>query len=275
MEHQPASAEPDAAVITHGLTRRYGESVAVDHVNLVVPHGAVFGLLGPNGAGKTTAIKMLITLLAPSSGTATIAGCDIRMESAQVRQLVGYVPQLLSADSSLTAEENLLVFARLYRIPRPERKARIDEALSSVGLKDAAHRLVRNFSGGMVRKLEIVQSMLHRPPVLFLDEPTLGLDPAARRGIWQELHDLISRGGTTLFITTHDMEEADALCDRVAIMHQGRVVTEGTPEELKAKVGHNASLDDVFIFYSGGPGAAEQGGMRDVARTRRTARRLG
>ncbi|HEX5598855.1 MAG TPA: ATP-binding cassette domain-containing protein [Micromonosporaceae bacterium] len=275
MRHTRDDPAPDAAIVTRALTRRYGESVAVDQVDLVVPHGTVFGLLGPNGAGKTTTIKMLITLLAPSSGTATIAGCDIRTESAQVRQLVGYVPQLVSADRSLTAEENLLVFARIYHIPRTERRARIDAALTSVGLKDAAHRLVRDFSGGMVRKLEIVQSILHRPPVLFLDEPTLGLDPAARRGIWQELHDLISHGGTTLFITTHDMEEADALCDRVAIMYQGRVVAEGTPEELKAKVGPNASLDDVFISYSGGVGAAEQGGMRDVARTRRAARRLG
>jgi ABC-2 type transport system ATP-binding protein len=264
-----------AAVVTWGLTRRFDDLVAVDHLDLAVPHGTVFGLLGRNGAGKTTTIKMLITLLAPSEGTASIVGCDIRTQPAQVRRLVGYVPQLLSADGSLTAAENLMVFARLYHIPRAQRRGRIDAALAFMGLQESAHKLVRTFSGGMVRRLEIVQSMLHRPPVLFLDEPTIGLDPAARRGIWEELRDLIAQEGTTLFITTHDMEEADALCDVVAIMRNGRVVAMGTPDELKAGVGPHATLDDVFILYSGEAGAAEERGLREVARTRRTARRLG
>lgn len=247
----------------------------VDQVDLVVPHGVVFGLLGPNGAGKTTMIKMLITLLAPTSGTATIAGCDVQADPARVRRLVGYVPQLLSADGALTAEENLLVFARLYHISPAQRRTRIQEALASVGLTESAKKLVRDYSGGMVRRLEIVQSMLHRPPVLFLDEPTLGLDPAARRDIWTELRDVNTKEATTLFLTTHDMEEADALCHRVAIMHRGRVVAQGSPDELKARVGPEASLDDVFIAYSGQAREAQEGGLRDAARARRTARRLG
>lgn len=270
---QPTSA--DAAVLTRGLTRRFGDLTAVDQLDMVVPRGSVFGLLGRNGAGKTTTIKMLITLLTPSEGTAAIGGCDIRTQPARVRRLVGYVPQLLSADGALTAEENLHVFARLYHIPRAQRRARIDAALASVGLADSADRLVRDFSGGMIRRLEIVQSMLHRPVVLFLDEPTIGLDPAARRDIWQQLRDLSTREGTTLFLTTHDMEEADTLCDQVAIMHRGRVVAQGTPRELKAGVGPDASLDDVFILHTGDAGEAEERGIRDVARTRRTARRLG
>ncbi|SBT42983.1 ABC-2 type transport system ATP-binding protein [Micromonospora narathiwatensis] len=266
---------PEDVVAISGLTRRFGQATVVDHVDLVVPRGVAFGLLGPNGAGKTTMIKMLITLLAPSDGTATIAGCDIRTQPARVRRLVGYVPQLLSADGSLTAEENLLVFARLYHLPRSQRRARIDEALASVGLEGSARELVRNFSGGMVRRLEIVQSMLHRPPVLFLDEPTIGLDPAARRDVWEELRGVTAREDTTLFITTHDMEEAEQLCDQVAIMSQGRLVAHGSPDELKAQVGPDASLDDVFIAMSGGADSAAKGGFRDVARGRRTARRLG
>jgi ABC-2 type transport system ATP-binding protein len=262
-------------VVIQGLTRRFGAAVAVDQVDLVVPQGAVFGLLGPNGAGKTTMIKMLITLLAPSDGTATIAGWDVRTRPAQVRRLVGYVPQLLSADGSLTAEENLLVFARLYHIPRAQRRARIADALASVGLAESATKLVRDFSGGMVRRLEIIQSMLHRPPVLFLDEPTIGLDPAARRDIWAELRQVNTRERTTLFITTHDMEEADALCHQVAIMQRGRVVAQGTPGDLKARVGADATLDDVFIRYTGGTHGVEEGGFRAADRTRRTARRLG
>ncbi|MFF5229482.1 ABC transporter ATP-binding protein [Dactylosporangium sp. NPDC000521] len=260
---------------TRGLTRRFGDLLAVDHLDLLVPQGTVFGLLGRNGAGKTTTIKMLTTLLAPTEGTARIAGFDIGTQPASVRRVVGYVPQLLSADGALTASENLLVFARLYHIPRARRRARIDAALASVGLQDATHKLVRDFSGGMIRRLEIVQSMLHRPAVLFLDEPTIGLDPVARHGIWKQLHDLIAQEGTTLFLTTHDMEEADALCNQVAIMHHGTMVTHGTPDDLKARLGPHANLDDVFVAYSAATEETDEGALRDVERTRRTARRLG
>ena len=182
------SGEP--VVVTDGLTRRFRELVAVDHLDLAVPHGSVFGLLGRNGAGKTTTIKMLITLLAPSEGTAFVSGFDVRAEASKVRRVIGYVPQLLSADGSLSAWENLAVFARLYHIPHSQRRARIEHALSFGGLEEVGHKLVRNFSGGMVRRLEIAQSMLHRPAVLFLDEPTIGLDPVARRGVWEELRTL-------------------------------------------------------------------------------------
>jgi ABC-2 type transport system ATP-binding protein len=167
---------------TRDLTRRFGDLVAVDAINLQVEHAQTFGLLGSNGAGKTTAIKMLTTLLPPSSGTATVAGFDIRREAPKVRRVIGYVPQMLSADGSLTGYENLLIFAKLYDIPRREREGRIRDALAFMGLQDARGRLVREYSGGMIRRLEMAQSMLHRPPVLFLDEPTIGLDPIAREG---------------------------------------------------------------------------------------------
>ena len=234
----------------------------------------MFGLLGRNGAGKTTTTKMLITILEPSEGTAVGAGCDIRAEPARVRRVIGYVPQLLSADGSLTAWENLIVFARLYHVPRSKRRGRVSDALTFMGLDQAAHTLVRDFSGGMIRRLEIAQSMLHRPAVLFLDEPTVGLDPAARRAVWDELRHLIQREGTTLVLTTHDMEEADELCDRVAIMDRGRIVLGGAPIELKARLGPDAPLDDVFIA-SCGEQTEMEGGFRDVARTRRTISRLG
>jgi ABC-2 type transport system ATP-binding protein len=263
-------------VMTEGLTRRFGEFTAVDHVDLKVAHGAAFGLLGRNGAGKTTTIKMLNTLLEPSEGRAVVAGFDIVREPARVRQVIGYVPQMLSADGSLTAWENLAVFSRLYSIPRKERKQRMERALSFMGLDQVAHKLVREFSGGMVRRLEVAQSMLHRPAVLFLDEPTIGLDPAARRMVWDDLRRLVAQEGATLVLTTHDMEEAEALCDDIAIMRKGRIVAEGTSASLKKAVGPDATLDDAFIAFSGEPAEEEsEGGFRDVARTRRTARRLG
>jgi ABC-2 type transport system ATP-binding protein len=267
---------PDAepVVVTEGLTRRFGDLVAVNGLDLEVRRGSVFGLLGRNGAGKSTTIEMLITLLAPSQGTARVAGYDIRSQAAMVRRVIGYVPQMVSADGSLTAWENLLVFCRLYHVPRTQRRARIEHALTFMGLESAAHKLVREFSGGMVRRLEIVQSMLHRPAVLFLDEPTIGLDPAARRGVWAEVRSLIAAEGTTLVLTTHDMEEARELCDEIAIMHLGRVVAVGSPDSITASVGTGATLDDAFIAYTGDVGETE-GGLRDVARTRRTASRLG
>jgi ABC-2 type transport system ATP-binding protein len=168
------------------------------------------------------------------------------------------------------------VFSRLYRIPRKERKERMERALSFMGLDQAAHKLVREFSGGMIRRLEIAQSMLHRPAVLFLDEPTIGLDPAARRMVWDDLHRLVAQEGATLVLTTHDMEEAEELCDDIVIMRRGRIVAEGTSASLKAAVGPDATLDDAFIAFSAEPAEEEsEGGFRDVARTRRTARRLG
>jgi ABC-2 type transport system ATP-binding protein len=236
--------------------------------------GEVFGLLGPNGAGKTTTIKMLVTLLPPSDGTASVGGYDIVRQSGQVRRLLGYVPQALSADGSLTGYENLMIFAKLYDVPRKEQKARIEEALDFMGLADAAKRLVRLYSGGMVRRLEIAQTLIHRPRVLFLDEPTIGLDPVARRAVWNHLMALRAQYGTTLFITTHYMEEAEELCTRVAIMNSGRIVALDTPEGLISQVGReDATLEDAFAHFTGD--TLESGGTyKDVRNVRRTAGRL-
>lgn len=264
-----------AILETHDLTRRFDSFVAVDRLSIGVEAGLVFGLLGSNGAGKTTAIKMLTTLLPPSSGTATVAGFDIRKQPAKVRRMIGYVPQMLSADGTLTGYENLLIFAKLYDIPRRERNARIADALALMELTEAADRLVRDYSGGMIRRLEIAQSMLHHPPVLFLDEPTVGLDPIARNSVWERVLKLKTDFSTTIFLTTHLMEEADALCDEIAILHRGRVAVIGSPAELKASLGQeDATMDDVFVRYAGT--AIESGGTyRDVRRGRRTAQRVG
>jgi len=260
---------------TEALTRRFGELTAVDSLTFSVESGEVFGLLGPNGAGKTTTIKMLTTLLPPTSGQARVAGLDIVRQAGDVRHLIGYVPQMISADGTLTGYENLNVFAKLYDVPRSEREERVRDALEFMGIADAANKLVREYSGGMIRRLEIAQSMLHRPMVLFLDEPTVGLDPGARRMVWDHIEQLRRNYGTTILLTTHMMEEADSLCNRVAIMHLGKVAATGTPQELKASVGDNeTSLDDVFIYYTGNQ--LETGGSyRETTRTRRTARRLG
>jgi len=247
----------------------------VDRLNISVEAGGIFGLLGPNGAGKTVTMKMLTTLLPPTSGNATVAGFDIVHHAGDVRRVIGYVPQLVSVDGSLTGYENLRIFARLYDLPRSERKARVAEAVAFMGLIDDANRLVRHYSGGMIRRLEIAQAMLHRPPVLFLDEPTVGLDPIGRQTVWERVRQLRADYGTTIVFTTHLMEEADLLCTRLAIMHRGAVVAQGTPAELKASIGQDgAPLDDVFVHYAGRQVEAG-GGYREVSRARRTAQRLG
>ena len=262
------------AVITDRLTRRFGSLVAVDALSITVPASSVFGLLGPNGAGKSTTIKILTTLLAPTSGGARVAGADVVREAARVRAKIGYVPQMLSADSTLTGYENLLISAKLYRIPSGQRRERIAGALEFMGLSDAAHTLVRTYSGGMIRRLEIAQAMLHRPAVLFLDEPTVGLDPVARHAVWQHIRDVRRSEGATIVMTTHYMEEAEELCDEVAIMHRGVITAVGSPASLREAVGGGATLEDVFIHFTGSE-IDEGGGYRDALRTRRTARRLG
>jgi ABC-2 type transport system ATP-binding protein len=269
----PAAA-PAAAIETIALTRSFGETLAVDHLSLSVPHGEIFGLLGPNGAGKSTTIKMLTTLLEPTSGTANVAGFDIVAAPSEVRRRIGYVPQLLSADGALTGIENLTLSAKLYGMARTDRNDRIREALEFMGLADAAKRLVKTYSGGMIRRLEVAQAMLNRPAVLFLDEPTIGLDPVARRTVWDRLRDLKDRYGITVLITTHDMDEAEALCDELAIMHQGKIGVIGEPAKLKAALGPAATLDDVFAHYSGGA-IHEGGNYGDIQRTRNVASRLG
>jgi ABC-2 type transport system ATP-binding protein len=262
-------------VETKGLTRRFGALTAVDNINISVQDGEIFGLLGPNGAGKTTTLKMLTTLLPPTGGTAIVSGFDIVEQARSVRRRIGYVPQLLSADGALTGYENLLIFAKLYDIRGSEREHRIRQSLEMMQLEDASGKLVNTYSGGMIRRLEIAQSMLHRPPVLFLDEPTVGLDPLARNSVWEHIRLLKSNYGTTIILTTHYMEEADSLCSRVAIMHEGRIAAIGAPAELKASLGRGAvTLDEVFAHYAGAE--LEIGGsFREISRTRRTARRLG
>ena len=260
---------------TEALTRRFRALTAVNSLTLSVEAGEVFGLLGPNGAGKTTVIKMLTTLLPPSDGHARVVGHDILRQPGEVRRVIGYVPQSLSADGTLTGYENLLIFAKLYDLPRAGREERLRESLAFMGLADVGDKLVRDYSGGMIRRLEIAQSMLHRPPVLFLDEPTVGLDPLARRAVWEHLGRLRSENGTTIFLTTHYMEEADVLCTRVAIMHHGVVAAIGPVADLKAAIGRDGTtLEDVFTHYTGD--VLDSGGSyRETSRTRRTARRLG
>jgi ABC-2 type transport system ATP-binding protein len=258
---------------TTQLTRSYGSLVAAENVELSLPPASIFGLLGRNGAGKSTTIKMLTTLLPPSAGKASVAGFDIVREPNQVRRNIGYVPQVISAEGSLTGYENLLVFSKLYGIPSSIRRPRIEEILEYMGLTSVRDVLVQKYSGGMIRRLEIGLALLHKPPILFLDEPTIGLDPLARDMVWKHVLDLRDNLGTTIFMTTHQMSEADELCDIIAIMHQGRIRAMGSPEELKSRVAPDATLYDVFAYYT--TDHEERGGFKDVVRTRRTARRLG
>jgi ABC-2 type transport system ATP-binding protein len=260
-------------IITSDLTRAFGKFVAVDSLQLSVEKNEIFGLLGPNGAGKTTTIKMLTTLLPPTSGSATVDGMDVVKRASEVRSMIGYVPQLLSADASLTGFENLLIFGKLYDVPKAELVPRIRKALDMMGLTEFGDKLVRTYSGGMIRRLEIAQSTLHRPQVLFLDEPTVGLDPLARHAVWDMIAKLRDEFGTTVFLTTHLMEEADALCDRVGIMHRSKLVALGSPKDLKAQVGAE-NLDQVFIHFTG-DSIQTNGNYRDIQRERQTARRLG
>jgi ABC-2 type transport system ATP-binding protein len=256
------------------LTRRFGAFTAVDALTLSVNAGEVFGLLGSNGAGKTTTIKMLTTLLPPSSGEARVAGFSITTQAVGVRRAIGYVPQAVSVDGSLTGYENLLIFAKLYDLPRREQQARIADALEFMNLTADAGRMVGEYSGGMVRRLEIAQSTLHRPKVLFLDEPTVGLDPIARDAVWKHLIDMRTNYGTTLFFTTHYLEEAESHCDRMAIMHKGSIAALGNCKELETSLGSGHTLNDVFIHYAGS--ALDSGGsFHDVAAVRATAQRLG
>lgn len=233
------------------LSHQYNAHLAVDHISLNVLKKTIIGLLGPNGAGKSTTLKMLTTLLPPTTGTAKIMGYDISCQAALVRKCIGYVPQLLSADGDLSGYENLLITAKLYGLPKDKRKKRIDYLLDFMGLKDFSHQLVKQYSGGMIRRLEIAQALVQEPHVLFLDEPTVGLDPAVKRLLWQKIKDLRTEFGTTIFLSTHDMDEADFLCDTIAFMHSGRLLLVDSPKNLKKALGPTATLDDVFIHSTG------------------------
>lgn len=213
-----------------------GNVAALKGISFDVEEGEIFGFLGPNGAGKTTTVHILCTLITPTSGSATVCGFDVVKEPDEVRRRIGFVPQDISVDDDLTARENLELHAKLYHMPKDLRKKRIEELLELVGLQERADSLVKTFSGGMRRRLEIAEGLLHNPEVLFLDEPTIGLDPASRITIWDQLKEL-NREGVTIFITTHYMDEADRLCDRVAIIDLGEIRAVGKPSELKEEVG--------------------------------------
>jgi ABC-2 type transport system ATP-binding protein len=263
-------------ISVHNLTKRFGDFTAVDDISFGIQPKEIFAFLGPNGAGKSTTIKILITLLKLTSGQAFVDGLDVKNDPSGVRNVIGYVPQSISVDGTLTAYENLMLMARLYEVPRKERKQRITEVLDFLGLGDHANALVRTFSGGMIRKMEIGQAMLHRPKVLFLDEPTTGLDPIARQNVWQHLLELRESFGVTIFFSTQYMEEADSVADRVAIINQGKIAVIGTTTELKTKTGKdNATLDDAFIYFTGNK--LDEGGgnsFRDIRRARQTEKRL-
>ena len=219
------------------LVKKYGNLTAVDNLTLDINENEVFGLLGSNGAGKTTTIHMLATLLKPTSGTATVNGYDITNQPAKVRASIGIVFQAPSSDDMLTGYENLHLHAMLYSVPRHMRKQRIEEVLELVGLTERKHDQVKTYSGGMRRRLEIARGLLHKPKVMFLDEPTLGLDPASRESMWKYVRRLVEEEKVTIILTTHYMEEADMLCDRIAIIDKGRIVALDTPAKLKAGLG--------------------------------------
>jgi ABC-2 type transport system ATP-binding protein len=227
---------PPPAVLADGLQKRYRDTTALDGLDLAVPAGTVYGLLGPNGAGKTTAVRVLCTLLRPDGGRAEVAGFDVRTQARQVRRRIGLTGQRTTVDDKITARQNLVMFGRLFHIGKAAARQRADELLAQFRLADAADRAPKTFSGGMRRRLDLATSMILAPAVLFLDEPTTGLDPAGRQEVWQSVGDLASRG-TTVLLTTHYLDEADKLCDRVSVIDRGRNLVEDTPAGLKRRIG--------------------------------------
>ena len=227
------------AVEVSKITKKYGSITAVDDVSFDVSGGEIFGFLGPNGAGKTTLIRILTTLVKPTSGNARVAGRDVAKEPDGVRREIGVVPQAMTSDLDLTGHENMDIYGRFYAIPSAERKKRVKYLLEMVGLSSRANDLVATYSGGMRRRLEIARALVHRPKILFLDEPTIGLDPQSRIVIWDFLKKLREGDSMTLFLTTHYMEEAETLCNRVAIIDSGKIIVGGSPDELKLQIPGN------------------------------------
>ncbi|HEX3517247.1 MAG TPA: ATP-binding cassette domain-containing protein [Trebonia sp.] len=226
----------EVTVEAHGLRKAFGDVQALDGLSLAVPAGSVLGLLGPNGSGKTTTVSILATSLRPDAGRANVGGLDVVKDAAQVRRVIGLAGQFAAVDPNLTGRENLRLIGRLSRVGRAQARVRADELLDRFGLNAAAGRLVRGYSGGMRRRLDVAAALLHQPAVLFLDEPTTGLDPESRFALWDSVRDL-ARSGTSVLLTTQYLEEADALADQVVIISAGRVADTGTPAELKARFG--------------------------------------
>jgi ABC-2 type transport system ATP-binding protein len=243
------------AILAEGLRKSYGKTLALDGLDLRVDEGTILGLLGPNGAGKTTAVRIFTTLLKPAAGRAEVAGLDVVRQADELRSRIGLTGQYAAVDEYLTGRENLEMVGRLYHLPKKVARRRADELLERFDLVDAASRLVKTYSGGMRRRLDLSASLVFSPPVLFLDEPTTGLDPRSRLAMWDIIGELVS-GGTTLLLTTQYLDEADRLADRIAVVDAGRVIAEGTSSELKAQVGGERL--EVIV--------AEGDGLRDAAR---------
>jgi ABC-2 type transport system ATP-binding protein len=236
-------APESLAIDTHELTKRFGSFTAVDKVSFSVKRGEVFGLLGPNGAGKTTVVRMLTTLVVPTEGNATVAGHDVRRHPHRVRERIGVIPQAMTSDLDLTGWENVDIYGEFFGLSRRERRIRGQRLIELVGLKERQKDLVATYSGGMRRRLEIARGLIHSPEVLFLDEPTIGLDPQSRRAVWDLLETLRGESEITISLTTHYMDEAESLCDRIAIVDAGKIIALDTPVGLKSAVPGSDRID--------------------------------
>ncbi len=234
------------AIDVQSIVKRFGDFTAVDGISFTVEPGEIFGLLGPNGAGKSTLIRMMTTLVPPTAGTAVVGGADVRLDPDAVRRRIGVIPQALTSDPELSAEENLLIFAKLYGVPRAKRSRLIAELLEAVELTAWANKQVKTFSGGMRRRVEIARGLVHEPRIFFLDEPTTGLDPVSRTAVWEMLRRIKQTQDLTVLLTTHYMDEADKLCDRIAIVDHGRLVALDTPMRLKASVPGANTIEATF-----------------------------
>jgi len=234
--HDPLPTQAEPAIRVKHIVKKYGDFEAVKGVSFEVAEGEIFGLLGPNGAGKSTLIRMMTTLIPVTSGKALVGGHDVTKEANAVRRMIGVIPQALTSDQDLTVEENLIIYAKLYSVPRGEREKNINEVLEAVDLTKWRGAQTKTLSGGMRRRLEIARGLVHNPRIFFLDEPTTGLDPVSRIAVWEMLNNLKKTRNLTMLLTTHYMEEADRLCDRIAIVDHGKLVALGTPVELKQSV---------------------------------------
>jgi ABC-2 type transport system ATP-binding protein len=235
-----------AAIEVRGLTKRFADLTAVDHISFAVEEGEIFGLLGPNGAGKSTLVRMLTTLIAPTEGTAIIAGADVVRQPDAVRRAIGVIPQTLTSDPELSVEENLIIFAKLYGVPRERRRRLIAELLDAVSLTEWRDKQVKFLSGGMRRRVEIARGLVHEPKIFFHDEPTTGLDPVSRTAVWEMLSRIKAERNLTVLMTTHYMDEADQLCDRIAIVDHGKLVVLDSPLNLKAAISGRSAVEASF-----------------------------